>query len=293
MRPSTLRLGRFFTKGGTSASEAGVTRDTAESPRVVDEAAAAFGAEAANAIMVDLVVVIPAFNEERSVAAVVASVPEEICGLRTATLVVDDGSADATTEEARTAGALVCRVPVNVGQGTALRLGYRLARGLGAQYIATADADGQFDPAELPALVQPLVDGEADFVNGSRRLGRTYSTDPVRNLGVVVFGALVTVLTGVHITDPANGLRAMRAEITEVVPLHQPQYQTSELLITTIAHGFRVKEVPATMHERRSGGSKKGPNLIYGIRFGRVVVTTWWKQRSTAKRLVPDRKGLW
>ena len=103
------------------------------------------------------------------------------------------------------------------------------------------------------------MDGEADFVNGSRRLGRTYSTDPVRNLGVVVFGTLVTVLTGVRITDPANGLRAMRAEITEVVPLHQPQYQTSELLITTIAHGFRVKEVPATMHERRSGGSKKGP----------------------------------
>ena len=75
MRPSTLRLERFFSKGGTSAGEAGVTRDTADSPRVVDEAAAAFCAEAANAITVELVVVIPAFNEERSVAAVVASVP--------------------------------------------------------------------------------------------------------------------------------------------------------------------------------------------------------------------------
>jgi glycosyltransferase involved in cell wall biosynthesis len=238
-------------------------------------------------------VVIPAFNEERSVAAVSASVPKDICGLSTVTLVVDDGSVDATAEAASGAGALVCRVPVNVGQGTALRLGYRLARGLGAKYIATADADGQFDPAELPALVQPLVDGEADFVNGSRRLCRTYSTDPVRNLGVVVFGALISALTGVRITDPANGLRAWRVEVTDVVPLQQAQYQTSELLITSIAHGFRVKEVAATMHARKSGQSKKGANLIYGIRFGRVVITTWWKQRPTARRLVPGRKGLW
>jgi glycosyltransferase involved in cell wall biosynthesis len=293
MRPTTVRLRRFIGRGQAITSETGAIRDVAGSQRIVDEAAQAFAADPANAVTVELVVVIPAFNEEHSVAAVIASVPETICGLSVATLVVDDGSADATTEAVRAAGALVCRVPVNVGQGTALRLGYRLARELGATYIATADADGQFDPAELPALVQPLVDGKADFVNGSRRLGRTYSTDPVRNLGVVVFGALITALTGVRITDPANGLRAFRAEITAVVPLRQTQYQTSELLITSIAHGFRVIEVPVTMHERKAGVSKKGRNLIYGLRFGRVVVTTWWRQRPTARRLVTDRKGLW
>ena len=144
-----------------------------------------------------------------------------------------------------------------------------------------------------PRWSSPLVDGEADFVNGSRRLGRTYSTDPVRNLGVVVFGALVTVLTGVRITDPANGLRAMRAEITAVVPLHQPQYQTSELLIATIAHGFRVKEVPATMHERRSGGSKKGrqSDLRHPLRpgGGHDLVDA----AGDGAAPVPDRKGLW
>ena len=120
------------------------------------------------------------------------------------------------------------------------------------------DADGQFDPRELPDLVAPLVAGEADFVNGSRRLGRTETTDVVRKTGVVVFGALITVLTRVRITDPANGLRAFRAEVTETVPLHQTQYQTSELLIGAIAHGFRVKEVPATMYARHAGVSKKG-----------------------------------
>jgi glycosyltransferase involved in cell wall biosynthesis len=259
----------------------------------VQEAAEHFEFEWSTHVSAEVVVVIPAFNEEASIGAVVGSVPAALCDLPTVTLVIDDGSSDATAEQARRCGALVCRIPDNVGQGTALRLGYELARDLGARFICTADADGQFDPRELPALVRPLVDGEADFVNGSRRLGRSDSPDPVRRLGVVVFGDLVSALTGVRITDPANGLRAMRAEITEVVSLRQPQYQTSELLITTVAHGFRVKEVPVTMHPRRSGQTKKGPNLIYGFRFGRVVLTTWWAERWTARRLMAPRRGLW
>jgi glycosyltransferase involved in cell wall biosynthesis len=268
---------------------AGAVRDSEESRRAVSDAAERFAALPPPGTAADVVVVIPAFNEEESIDAVVASVPEAVCGLPSVALVVDDGSSDATAERAGRAGALVCRIPVNVGQGTALRLGYRLARGLGARIICTADADGQFDPRELPSLVQPLVHGEADFVNGSRRLGRSYSNDPVRRLGVVVFGALVSALTGVRITDPANGLRAMLAEIPEVVPLRQPQYQTSELLIATVAHGFRVKEVPVTMHPRTSGRTKKGPNLVYGLRFARVVLTTWWAQRPTSRRLSAGR----
>lgn len=231
-----------------------------------------------------IAVVIPALNEAESVAAVIRAVPESICGLRTETILVDDGSTDGTTDAARQAGALVCRLPVNLGQGNAFRVGYGLARERGSQIICTADADGQFDPRELPALVEPIVSGRADFVNGSRRLGRTETTDPVRKAGVVFYGALVSALTRVRITDPANGLRAFRSEVVERVPLHQTQYQTSELLIGAIAHGFRVIEAPATMYKRNAGQSKKGGNLVYGLRFGGVVVTTWWAQRLGARR---------
>lgn len=216
--------------------------------------------------------------------AVVGAVPETISGLKTETILVDDGSTDGTADIARRAGARVCRLSVNLGQGNAFRLGYRLARERGADIICTADADGQFDPAELPRLVEPIVAGLADFVNGSRRLGRTETTDPVRKAGVVFYGALVSALTRVRITDPANGLRAFRAEVTERVPLRQTQYQTSEILIGAIAHGFRVIEAPATMYKRTAGTSKKGGNILYGIRFGRVVVTTWWDQRASARR---------
>jgi glycosyltransferase involved in cell wall biosynthesis len=168
---------------------------------------------------------------------------------------------------------------VNRGQGAALRLGYRLARKHGADYIATLDADGQYDPADLALVVAPLVAGTADFVSGSRRLGAAGTTDRVRALGVVVYGAVISRLTGQRVTDPANGLRAMRADLTGAVELRQPQYQATELLIGAVLRGFRVAEVPVTMYARTEGTTKKGGNLAYGWRVGRVIVSTWWRER--------------
>lgn len=221
-------------------------------------------------------VVIAALDEAEAVAGVVRAIPDEVCGKPIECLLVDDGSTDATGEEARRAGALVCRLDRNLGQGLALRTGYRLAAARGAEVIATMDADGQFDPAELHRLVEPIVAGRADMVNGSRRLGRSETTDAVRAAGVVAFGALVSVLTWTRITDPANGFRAFRPEVPARVPLRQAQYQTSELLIGALALGFAVEEVPVTVLPRAAGQSKKGHNLLYGYRFGRAVVGTWW-----------------
>lgn len=259
-------------------------RDRPGADDVLAEAARTFEVEYGECPAAPIAVVIPALNEDQSVGAVVRSVPARMSGLDTEVLLIDDGSTDRTTQEARSAGALVCRLPVNLGQGRALRLGYRLAGKRGASVIATVDADGQFDPGEIPALVAPIVAGEADFVNGSRRLGRTEAGDPARQLGLVVFGALITMLTGTRITDPANGLRAFRAEITQEVPLRQTQYQTAELLIGTIARGFRVREVPVTVYGRAGGVSKKGGNFFYGWQFARVVLTTWWSARNVARR---------
>jgi len=225
-------------------------------------------------------VVIAAYNEEDGIEAVVRGIPQEVLGLGADTIVVVDGATDGTAVAARQAGAMVCDVAVNRGQGAALRLGYRLARERGAHYIATLDADGQYDPAELAAVVAPLLEGRADLVTGSRRLGASHTTDRARAAGVVVFGALITVLTRTRITDPANGLRGMRAEVTATVTLEQPQYQASELLVGAILSGYRVVEVPVTMHVRSAGTTKKGGNLLYGLRFCRVVVGTWWRDRQ-------------
>lgn len=246
-------------------------------------AEAAFVAEYGPGPGCPVCVVIAALDEAASVAAVIRSIPDHVGGRATECLLVDDGSTDGTSDVARTAGALVCRFGRNLGQGQALRAGYRLAADRQAKVIATMDADGQFDSRELERLVEPVTAGRADMVQGSRRLGRSESRDRVRGAGVVVFGALVSVLTGVRITDPANGFRAFRPEVPETVPLRQPQYQTAELLIGAIASGFRVVEAPVTVLARTAGASKKGANLRYGYRFARVVVTTWWSFRGKAR----------
>src|SRR5215472_12260599 len=107
--------------------------------------------------MPPVAIVIAAFNEEGAIGPVVDTLPRAVAGLDTVTIVVSDGSVDSTGKEARVAGALVCDVPVNRGQGAALRLGYRLARDGGARYIVTTDADGQYNPAEIESLLAPIL----------------------------------------------------------------------------------------------------------------------------------------
>jgi glycosyltransferase involved in cell wall biosynthesis len=232
-----------------------------------------------------LAVLIPAYNEEPTVAGVVASIPAEAAGLRTEVIVVVDGARDSTAERAVQAGALVCDVPVNRGQGAALRLGYWLARARGAQVIVTIDADGQYEADEIGRVVAPILADEADFVSGSRRLGSELTTDMTRHAGVIVFGALISVLVRHRITDPACGLRAMRSEVTAAVTLEQPQYQASELMISAALNGYRLAEVPTTMRDRgkHATGTKKGGNFGYGVRFARAAIHTWWRDRTAAR----------
>lgn len=255
-------------------------------------AAAAFLAAHPPGIGAPLAVVIPAYNEEPTVAGVVSEIPRDAAGLATEVIVVVDGARDATAAEAGDAGALVCDVPVNRGQGAALRLGYWLARARGAQVIATIDADGQYEPAELGRVVQPILDSRADFVSGSRRLGKELTTDRVRHAGVIVFGALFSLLVGHRVTDPACGIRAMRAEVTAAVTLEQAQYQASELMISAALSGFRLAEVPTTMRDRggHATATKKGGNLRYGVRFARAALHTWRRDRTAARmRLRPEK----
>jgi glycosyltransferase involved in cell wall biosynthesis len=256
------------------------------------DAAAAFLAAHPPGVGAPLAVVIPAYNEEPTVAEVVAEIPDEAAGLLSEVIVVVDGAKDQTAPRAASAGALVCDLPVNRGQGAALRLGYWLARARGARVIATIDADGQYEPGELSRVIEPILAGQADFVSGSRRLGNELTTDKVRHLGVLVFGALISVLVRHRITDPACGLRAMRAEVTAAVTLEQPQYQASELMISAALNGYRLAEVATTMRDRGryATGTKKGGNFGYGVRFARAAFHTWKRDRTAARtRLRPEK----
>jgi hypothetical protein len=262
-------------------------------PTEVDRRALAdFGERYGAVRLAPVAIVIAAYDEADAIGPVLDAVPGRSCGLEVDTLVVVDGATDATAEVARRHGAYTCEVPVNRGQGAALRLGYHLARQGGARYLVTTDADGQYDLEELPRLLRPLLDGTADFVTGSRTLGNNHGAVPVRRLGSHVFAWLVSALTRQRVSDTSFGFRAMRAEVTAAVTLSQPQYQSAELLIGVLARGFRVLEQPMTMRARTAGSSKKGNSLVYGWSYARVVLGTWLRERpGRAGRAAPAPDG--
>ncbi|MGH2658297.1 MAG: glycosyltransferase family 2 protein [Actinomycetota bacterium] len=222
-----------------------------------------------------IVVISPAHNEAENVGVVIHAMPEEIEGYGVVPIVIDDGSEDATAEVARQAGALVAGLPIRRGGGLALRVGYEIALRLGADIVVTIDADGQHLPEEMPILVKPILEGEADHVNGSRMLGEFERGPLVRHLGIHFFSWLVTILTGQRVTDVASGYRATRAETLRKLVLEQDQFWSSEVLIECLRHRARIAEVPVTFLTRRGGESKKPKSLRYGWNFAKAVGKTW------------------
>ena len=263
-------------------------REAPDTSAVTSAALQAFAGAYPDLKLQPLVIVIAAYNEADNIGAVLDEVPLQIADVPVTLLVIDDGSTDKTTKVAERHGALVCTLAVNRGHGVALRLGYRIAREGGAQYIGTLDGDGQWDPADLPDMVAIMEAGQADFVIGSRQLGQTENTDAFRNLGVRFFARVISALTRTRLTDTSSGLRLMRADLTGTVTQTQPQYQTSELLIGALLQGYRVAEVPTVMRQRLSGESRKGRNLAYGLRYARVIAETYLRERRAA-RVRPPR----
>jgi glycosyltransferase involved in cell wall biosynthesis len=248
---------------------------------VLDSARADFDERYPKARFGPVVALIAAYEEEQNIGDVLKAMPTLVGDLEVTTLVVVDGGSDATAQVALDAGVLTCVLPVNLGQGAALKLGYELAWSRGARYVVTLDADGQNDPTEMETMVAPLLDDTADFVIASRRLGVDQTTDRFRRTGVVLYASVLNRITGQQLTDSSNGYRAFRIELLEdIVPfLRQDQYQTSEVVITAASRGWRIGERPTVWHPRASGASKKGGNLVFGFQYARVIGTTWLRVR--------------
>jgi glycosyltransferase involved in cell wall biosynthesis len=222
-----------------------------------------------------VVVLIPALDEAESIGEVVRAVPETVAGVPTVTIVIDDGSSDATAERAAEAGALVSRHETNRGGGAALRTGYRLAIGGAAAVVVTLDADGQHLPEEIPALVEPVLAGRADLAVGSRTLGSAEPGVFARELGIAVFNRVVSVLARRRVTDCSNGFRAIRTEALAELDLRQEQFHAAEFLLEALTRGVPTIEVPVTVAARRHGQTKKPRTLRYGVGFARAILSAW------------------
>jgi glycosyltransferase involved in cell wall biosynthesis len=210
--------------------------------------------------------------------------PTRVGDFDVSTLVVVDGGGDSTAQVAGDAGAFTCVLPVNLGQGAALKLGYELASRHGARYVVTLDADGQNDPAEMETMIQPLVDGTADFVIASRRLGIDHTTDRFRRAGVTLYAGILNTILSENLTDSSNGYRAFTIELLDdIAPrLAEDQYQTAEVVIVASSRDWRITERPTVWHPRASGTSKKGGNLFFGLQYARVIASTWLRATRAA-----------
>jgi len=222
-----------------------------------------------------IAIVIPAYNESGNIAHVISGLPGDLSGLPVRPIVVDDGSADDTTDRARRAGAAAVRLPMNRGQGAALRTGYRLALATEPRVVVTMDADGQHRADELPRLVDPILAGEADVMNGSRVLGAADPNHAARKLGIKVFAWLLSALTASRITDPACGYRAVRTGALRGLEFHQDQFHNSEFILEASKKKLRMREAPVTVETRISGLSKKPSHFRYGLGFANALVRAW------------------
>ena len=220
-----------------------------------------------------VLIVIPALNEEESLAATVAACRPWVPA--SDILVVDDGSTDRTSEIARGLDVQTVRLAINLGIGGAVQTGYRRALDGGYRVAVQVDADGQHDPAELPKLIDPVLDGTCDMAVGSRYLRpQGFQSTRLRRLGSRLLSRLLAASTGVRIRDCTSGFRAInRKVLTSFTRYYPADYPEPESLAILLHGGARVLEVPVTMRPRRGGAStiRRVDSLVYMAKVLSVI----------------------
>jgi len=231
-----------------------------------------------------IALVIPALDEEQSIGAVVTAVDR---GIVDDLVVVDNGSRDSTAKRAREAGARVVREPRR-GYGSACLAGLAAVRG--ADVVAFMDGDGGDDPADLPALLEPIAAGRADLVIGSRTLGRAEpgSLTAAQRLGNALACALMRRFWGARYTD-LGPFRALTARAVERIDPRDPGFGfTIEVQVEAARLGLMTAEVPVNCRNRRGGRSKISGDIMGSIRAGRRILGYIIEARA---RELPARRG--
>src|SRR3990167_11160115 len=207
-----------------------------------------------------LIVIIPAYNEERTIKEVISKIPRVNKRIsQTEIIVVDDGSKDKTKEEAKEAGAIVVSHIGNKGVGVAFRTGIEEALKRKADVIVNMDGDGQFNPNDIPKLIEPILDKKADFVTATRFSdGKLIGNMPfVKRIGNKLFTSLTSKLVGQKFTDTQCGFRAYSREAALRLNLYGKFTYTQEVFLDLANKGLRIMEVPLYVKAKREFGKSK------------------------------------
>lgn len=216
----------------------------------------------------ETVAIIPAFNEELTIGSVVLKTRRYVDEV----IVVDDGSSDRTEEVARLAGAVVVRNEINEGKANALKRGFEELKGRDLSAVVLLDGDGQHEPQEIPRLLEPVLNGEADLVIGSRFIGANDDTPAYRHFGQRILNIVTNVGTRQKITDSQSGFRALSARAVASLDFPSKGYGIeSDMILRFSEKGLRIKEVPISSRYDVPKGHKKNP-FAHGLEvFARVL----------------------
>ncbi|WP_141430821.1 glycosyltransferase family 2 protein [Bacillus sp. 03113] len=204
-----------------------------------------------------VMVFLPAYNEEESIGEVIRSIPRHFHEqIEVKVLVVNDGSTDKTVEAAKSAGAdVIVSFEKNRGLGASVRTGIKECYERGADIGVMIDADGEYPADEIPALLRPIIEGEVDYTMGSRFLGTIKGMKLHRRLGNYCFTILQSILIRKWIYDGQSGMRAFtRQALLHAEIIHDYNY-AQVLTLNLVRKGFRVKEVPIRYKVRTTGES--------------------------------------
>jgi glycosyltransferase involved in cell wall biosynthesis len=203
------------------------------------------------------VAIVPALNEEATVPRVIDELRAFDPGLDI--VVVDDGSTDRTAAVAAAGGAKVLRLPFNLGIGGAVQTGFRFAFEHGYDLAVRVDGDGQHEPAQLAAVLEPVLLGEADIAVGSRFAvpeGDGYRSSRSRRIGIRILAGVVSRMVGQHVTDTTSGFQALNRQGIALFARDYPHdYPEVEATVMVFRHRLRFVEVPVSMRERGGGRS--------------------------------------
>jgi glycosyltransferase involved in cell wall biosynthesis len=217
------------------------------------------------------IAIIPAYNEESTIGDVIKATSRFVNEI----LVISDGSTDNTSDIAKNAGATIIDNIVNRGLGRTIQRGYDEAIKRGADIVVQIDADGQYDPEEIPKLIQPILDNKADLVLGSRLENLKYDMPWIKKQGNKAFTWLLRRLTGADIKDGQTGFRATRKEVFETLEIHGDFTYTQEMIVKASEEGWRIVNVPINFYQRSAGESRlmSGP-LSYAWRAWIIIIRT-------------------
>jgi glycosyltransferase involved in cell wall biosynthesis len=214
-----------------------------------------------------LIIQIPAWNEQEHLPETLAALPSSIDGVdEIEILVVDDGSTDRTAEVAREAGAAVLRMPVHRGLAVAFSAGLRSAVERGADVIVNTDADNQYDARDIPALVQPILDGSAQMVIGDRQVAKLRHFSSLKRLLQKLGSSVVRRLSGTEVRDATSGFRAISHAAALRLHVFTRFTYTLETILQAGEAGLKIVSVPV-----RVNSGERRPSRLFRSDFGYVL----------------------